>query len=174
MKFQPQYEQITSPKTVRDMLNMSVARFGDRVAFMQKENGRYKNYSYRRYRNDVEALGTALLGRGLFGKHIAVIGENGYAWAVCYMAVVCGVGVAVPVDKDLPDGAMTDILGRADTAAVLCSDAVAARLKTYSEKTGITVIAFSELGALIESGRAVIRSGEAACSVLSLTPMRCP
>ena len=148
------------PELIRDILNRSAARFGDKTAFMQKENGEYKSYSYRRYRSDVEALGTELLCRGLAGKSILVAGENSYAWVVSYMAVVSGVGVVVPVDRELPAEEFANIVAISDAGAILCSDAVARKLSDVSFGDKMPqILPFSELPALIESGRSAINGG---------------
>ena len=43
-------------------------------------------------------------------EKIAVIGENSYRWYVTYMAVVCGVGIIVPLDKELPANEILNLL----------------------------------------------------------------
>ena len=89
-------------RDLKEMLKASTETYGEKTLFMQKENGSYRNISYNRYAADVNALGTELLARGLGGKRIIVTGENCYAWVTAYMAVICGVGVIVPVDKEIP------------------------------------------------------------------------
>ena len=50
----------------------------------------------------IDALGTALINMGLKNKRIAVIGENRLEWEIAYLAIVCGTGIVVPLDKSLP------------------------------------------------------------------------
>ena len=97
---------------LRDMLNKSVAARGENTAFLTKEKGgdEYTRVSYNKFNNDINALGTRLLDMGMGGKHIAVIGENRYEWAVTYLAVVNGVGVIVPLDRELPDFEIKNLL----------------------------------------------------------------
>lgn len=104
METKPIYE-VREIKNLKDMLYSSVEIFGDKTAFMVKDipGGDYRNISYHQFRQDVDALGTALLDMGLENKKIAVIGENRYEWAVTYMAIVNGVGTIVPFDKELPE-----------------------------------------------------------------------
>ena len=71
-------------------------------AFSQKKDGNYKGISYPQFKGDVDALGTALLSLGLKDSFIAVLGENRYEWSVTYLSTVNGVGVIVPLDKELP------------------------------------------------------------------------
>ena len=58
---------------------------------------------------------------GLKNKKIAVIGENSYRWFVTYMAVVCGVGVIVPLDKELPQNEILNLLQRSDSRCIVYS-----------------------------------------------------
>lgn len=89
-------------KDLKDMLEQSVNLFGNKNAFLIKiSDNNYRGVTYATFKNDVDALGTALLSLDLSGKHIALIGENRYEWCVTYLAIANGVGVIVPIDKDL-------------------------------------------------------------------------
>lgn len=156
--FTEKTEFTKAPELVRDILNTSAARHGEKTAFMEKENGEYVCYSFRRYRSDVEALGTDLLCRGLFGKRIMVSGENCYAWAVSYMAVVSGVGTVVPVDPELSAEALAEIIERAEIGAILCSDSVAAKLSAL-ELVDVQIIPFYEIPTMIEYGHMELNRG---------------
>ncbi len=93
-------EEITS---LKQMLQLSVDRYADRPAFLVKKErgGNYEQIKYFQLGKDVDALGTGLINLGLSGSKIAIIGENCYEWIVTYLAVVNGVGVVVPLDKEL-------------------------------------------------------------------------
>ena len=54
-------------------------------------------------------------------ERIAVIGENTYHWYVSYMAMLCGVGVAVPVDKELPANEIENVINRSRATAIIYS-----------------------------------------------------
>ena len=98
----------------RDMLAQSAARFSDRPAFKLKNDaGEYYDVSYPDFQADVYALGTKLIDLGLAGEKIAVIGHNCYEWCTAYLAVTCGVGVVVPIDKELPACDIENKIGRA-------------------------------------------------------------
>ncbi len=104
MATKPIYD-VREIKNLKDMFYSSTDIFGDKTAFMVKDNpgGAYRNITYNQFRRDVDAFGTALMDMGLKNNKIAVIGENRYEWAVTYMAVVNGVGTIVPFDKELPE-----------------------------------------------------------------------
>jgi long-chain acyl-CoA synthetase len=98
--------------------------YADNVAFYQKltHGGEYTPITYRQTLADVNALGTALLGLGLEGKKIAVIGENSYWWAVSYLAVVCGTGIVVPLDKELSPKDIGNLVAQSEVACAIFTD----------------------------------------------------
>ncbi|MDK2934470.1 MAG: long-chain acyl-CoA synthetase [Clostridiales bacterium] len=158
---------------LKDMLAQSAETFGDKAAFLVKPKGGgdYKPVSYSQFKRDVEALGTALMDMGLKGKRIAVIGENRYEWAVTYLAVVNGVGIIVPLDKELPLKEIENLLDTSQTSAIIYSgkyeqyrDEIAKelpQLKVYVnmdlDENGQNVLSFSKL---IEQGMALLKQGD--------------
>jgi len=104
-------------------MNGSVERYGDRAAFLVKDRpgGSYQPISYRQLRRDVTAFGSALLSLGLKGNKIAVIGENRYEWIVSYLATVCGVGVIVPIDRELLADEISGLLKRSGAQTIVYS-----------------------------------------------------
>ena len=104
---------------LRKMLRASVKQFGDKTLFLQKKEGVSRKISYKRYYEDVCALGTELLARGLGGKRILVIGENSYPWVTAYMAVICGLGTVVPVDKEIPAEELANIARVSEASLIL-------------------------------------------------------
>ncbi len=86
----------------RDMVDQCVSEFGDEPAFMIKQkNGEYYKMNYTEFRDEIHALGTAMISMGLKGKKIAVMGGNSYRWILTYLATQIAGNVIVPVDKEL-------------------------------------------------------------------------
>jgi len=127
---------------LKDMLSTSAGLFGDRDAYLVKDTpgGRYRAIKFSRFRQDVDALGTALLDAGLGGRKIAVIGENRYEWVVSYMAIVNGTGIAVPLDRELPVGELRHLLERSGVSAVIYSGKVGLAIEEAS--AGIEAIEY--------------------------------
>ena len=107
---------------LREMLQNSVRAYGHRPLFYQKKDGEYVAHTYSEFYRDVRTLGAALLRRGLVGKRIIVTGENCYAWSVTYMATVCGLGVIVPVDKEIPAEELANIASVSGASAIVFSE----------------------------------------------------
>ena len=89
--------------TIKDMFVRSEEFGPDRIAVVEKIKKQDACYTVKEFHDKVRQVGTALYEIGLGGKHIAIVSENSYDWIVAYFSIVCGGGVAVPIDKELPD-----------------------------------------------------------------------
>lgn len=145
-------------ENLKEMYHASAEAYGEKTLFMQKEEGVYREYSFRQYAEEVDALGTALIAKGLAGKRVIVTGENGYDWVRTYMAVICGVGVVVPVDKEIPAEEIANIARESEAAAIIYSNKLTEKVKALDE--GVERIPFSDLGGLIEEGKALLEAGD--------------
>ncbi|HWQ78253.1 MAG TPA: AMP-binding protein, partial [Anaerovoracaceae bacterium] len=117
------YRDIRPIIDLKQMIESSVELYGDNIAFHVKDKvgGPYRGIAYKEAKADMDALGTALLSMGLKGKSIAVIGENRYEWAISYLAVVCGTGVVVPLDKELGASELEQLIKEADVECIIYS-----------------------------------------------------
>lgn len=110
------------PKQIRDLRELvrkSADMYGSSVGFKFKDKkGHINCKTYIDFRNEIDCLGTALLRLGLKDKRIAIIGENRYEWAVAYYAIVNGTGVAVPLDKYLPQKETENLIARSESCAI--------------------------------------------------------
>lgn len=142
---------------LKEMLCEVVFDHGERIAFLEKADGEYAPVTYRKFMGDVFALGTALSDMGLSDTNIMILGENSYAWALSYMSVVCGLGVAVPVDFRLAEREIAEIARRAGVSAIICS---AQQMESLTDiSSDIKRITFEELAELIDRGNEIILSG---------------
>lgn len=106
---------------LKELLDQCTALFSDEIAFMSKVDDKYVGTTYKKYKEDVYALGTMFTELGIKTEHIAVIGENRYEWCVTYMATTCGGGVIVPLDKELPKSEIENLLKRSKAKAIVFS-----------------------------------------------------
>ena len=109
---------------LKEMLNHTKEAYGDRPAFKFKTETPdvYDQITYNEYIDNINALGTALVSVGLKGKRIGVIGENRYEWEEAYLAIACGAGVVVPLDKALPDNEIISLVQRSGIEAIFYSE----------------------------------------------------
>lgn len=114
----------TSYKSVKEIFEESINKYSDKEFILEKFNpkGEFENISYKQFGEDVIALGTALTNKyNLSGEKIVIIGENTYYWYVSYMTALCGAGIAVPVDKELPPNELENVINRSKATVVIYS-----------------------------------------------------
>jgi len=137
------YRNVRPITDIRDMFTSSVELYADRPAFLVKDEpgGPYRSVTYRKAKEDVDALGTALLSMGLSGKRIGIIGENSYQWAITYLAAVTGVGVVVPLDKELPENELLHLVKEAEIECIFFDKKYEALFRSMKE-SGQTKLLF--------------------------------
>lgn len=123
VKYKESLYEVRDVENLRELIDGSVERFSQRPAFMVKDKtkGKFVSISYKKMQEDIRSLGTSLINLGLRGRKIAVIGENSYYWAISYFAIANGVGVAVPIDRELKEKEVGNLLKRAEVSAVIYS-----------------------------------------------------
>ena len=98
--------------------------------------GEQRGVTLSKLREDVRNLQTALVDRGLAGKHIAILGENSYEWLLVYFAATyCG-AVAVCVDVEQPDDTIRQMLEMADVGALFFMPALEGVCEPYMTTEG--------------------------------------
>ena len=118
------YEDMTHYKTVREMFLNSVNKYPNEDCILEKKNHKepYEITTYKEFKDDVWALGTALLKICILkNQRVLIICETQYDWYVSYMAMLCGVGIAVPTDRELPIHELESIIERAKASAIIYS-----------------------------------------------------
>lgn len=108
-------------ETLRDLIKDCGVRFADLDAYRYHEipGGPEIVRSYREYAATINDFGTGLINLGLAGKHIVVVGANCYEWAIAYNGVVNGTGVAVPIDRQLPEQEVVSLTERGGAEAFI-------------------------------------------------------
>ena len=127
----------TNYKTIKEVFDKSRVEFADRPFIVEKFNpkGNFEEITYKQFADDVIALGTALTNKyNLKNERIVVIGENTYHWYVSYMALLCGTGIAVPVDKELPANEIENVVNSARATAVIYSSKKRDVIKKVEDK----------------------------------------
>jgi len=133
----PKNYQQTNFKTIKEVFINSSEKYAKSIFLMEKFNpkGDWTEITYEQFKNDVMGFGTALIRKlGLKDTNIVIIGENTYHWYLSYMTILCGVGVAVPVDKELPENEIENVIKRAKASAVIFSTKKAEVIKKIQDK----------------------------------------
>ena len=165
--------------TVREYINRGTERFSDHIAFIIKhKNGKkvtYENISYKEFGEDLKGLGTTLIELGLEDKPIAIIGKNRYEWALSYVSILNGVGIAVPLDKGLPEQEIESLLERSKSEAVIFDSSYLEVMKKISSTNNnisyficmdeladesLDINKFKMIKDLVVSGKELVKNGD--------------
>ena len=120
MEMRSKKRYINNGKTIKEMLNLVVKKFPGEPAFKRKEQGKIRKISFFEMLTEVRNLGTALYEDGLGKERVAIIGENSYPWFQVFLSIVCGGGVAVPLDRGFTATELRSCLERSDAKAIFC------------------------------------------------------
>ena len=104
-------------KNMRDLVERAGEMYQNDTAYSFRNNPHDKEpvrKSFINMRDDVRAIGSELLSRGLAGKHCAVIGKCSYSYIRTYFSLLSIGAVIVPLDRDwLPDD-LAETVAKAD------------------------------------------------------------
>ena len=171
--------------TVKQIFINSSKEYADRTFLLEKFNpkGEWVEITYNQFKNEVIGLGTALTRKlDLKDTRIIIIGENTHHWYVSYMTMLCGTGIAVPVDKELPENEIENVIKRAKASAVIFSTKKADVIKKVAEnlpdvKYFIQMNSDQEiegrfvgLDYLIEEGKALVNGGDNSFMGIEVNP----
>lgn len=88
--------------------------------------------SFRRLRDDVRALASALAEMGVKGKACAVIGKFSYDWVRAYFSILSAGGVIVPLDRDWQGAELAETSRRAGVSFLFCDEEIAEKGQTVA------------------------------------------
>ena len=121
-KFFIKPEEVEEFTTVYQIMDHARRRYPTKAAYRQMETRTEESsVTFGQFAENTEALRAALWQRGCADSHIAILGETSQEWISVYIAVVSGVGVCVPIDKELPPETMVKQLNFAEIRTLFCS-----------------------------------------------------
>ena len=88
---------------IRDMVEFIGSDYEGRPAYRFRKKPHDKEavvINYEVLRDDIRAISSEIIARGMAGKKIAVIGKHTYYWILSYYATLATGSVLVPLDKD--------------------------------------------------------------------------
>ena len=111
--------------TVKEIFENSTTKYADRPFVLETFNKKtgFETATYGEFRDDTINFGTGLLRvlRISEKEKVIIIGETTYEWYVAYMALLLGAGIAVPVDKELPENELENLINRSGATVIIHS-----------------------------------------------------
>ncbi|MCI8899857.1 MAG: acyl--CoA ligase [Lachnospiraceae bacterium] len=129
--------------TIRELLAAAEHDFGAQDAFRYKikssaDSGKkevkIESRTYTQLKNDTECFSAALAALGQQGKHVAIVGPTSYSWVVAYFGTADSGSVVVPLDANLPETDLCELIDRADVTTLVYDEAKAGVAQMASER----------------------------------------
>ena len=136
-KFEHKNYETTNYSTVREVFDEVTKAHEDKVFLLEKSNPKepFGEITYKQFGEEVIAFSTALLRKlKLNSPRVVIIGENTHHCYLSYMTMLCSDGIAVPVDKELPENELENVIKRAKADAVVFSTKKSETIKKVMDK----------------------------------------
>mgnify|MGYP005754866147 CR=1 FL=1 len=176
----------TAYSTIQEVFRKSIVDYAKKEVILEKfdPKGKYTEISYEQFGEDVIGFGTALMRKLNLGENprILILSETTYDWYVSYMTVLCGRGIAIPTDKELPDNELENVIKRSKADVVIYSEKKAesiGKILPNIQNVKYFIKMYSESGIdgknvgmqyLIEEGKNLVANGDDAYSNIEIVP----
>jgi long-chain acyl-CoA synthetase len=113
-------------ESVQDMVLKSTSKYSNKLALEDLNITPIQKVTYEELLDFILRFGTALRNLGIKERtHIAIIGENRVQWAMSFLTLMCYNYVVVPIDKNLKENEILNIIHESDSEAIIFSDTYA-------------------------------------------------
>ncbi len=147
-------------KNMRELVDDVCIKYADNTAFLYHSGEDVVEVKYKQLGEDIKNFTSYLTSQGLKGEKVVVIGKNSYSWSLTYLTVTSGLGVIVPMDKDLSEEQIDYLLEDSDPKCIVYGREIEGKLP--NKKEGIKYICFDEISACLEKGAELRRKGDLA------------
>ena len=104
-----------------EMLDIAKSSAGGRIAFRYRTGDMIREVNYAEFCHDVYSLLFALKEKSVDTCHIACLSENRYEWINTYLTALCSKGVFVPIDREMTEDEIINVLTHSDSEVIFCS-----------------------------------------------------
>ncbi len=176
----------TTYQTIQEVFRKSIVDYAKKEVILEKfdPKGKYTEISYEQFGKDVIGFGTALMRKLNLGENprILILSETTYDWYVSYMTVLCGRGIAIPTDKELPDNELENVIKRSKADVIIYSERKAesiGKILPNIQNVKYFIKMYSDAGIdgknvgmqyLIEEGKNLVANGDDAYSNIEIVP----
>lgn len=142
-------------ENLKELVNLR-ADMPNEIAFKYKKKTEIIEITAKQFKSEIECLGTYLYSRGIKDSKVALVGENSYTWILSYFSVVNGGNIIVPIDKELSNEDIADLLKQSGAVALIYAD-------TYSDiaekHKHLQLFNMQEFDTYISEGKKLIDDG---------------
>jgi len=108
---------------IQDMVLRSCEMFPTNLALRDLQDYPIHSATYEELKESILKFGISLRSLGIGERtHIAIIGENRVQWAISYLTLMCFNYVVVPIDRNLTESEILNILHESESEVAIFSD----------------------------------------------------
>ncbi len=123
MKSSMKLNDVPQISTIQEMVLRSSSEYKNKIALEDLQDTPITSVTYGELLDNILRFGTALKNLDLSERtHIAVIGENRVQWAIAYLTCMTFNYVVVPIDKNLSQGEIYNVIHESDAEAIIFSN----------------------------------------------------
>ncbi len=111
---------LTRPNSIKNLMQIAVDEAGDKIAYKYRTSAGIREVTFKEFKDETSWLGTGLASIGMASGHIACIAENSYNWILTYLTALQGDGVFCPIDKELPESDIINVIVGGEDDIVFC------------------------------------------------------
>ncbi len=112
--------KLTEANSMKHLLQKGVDQCPDKAIYKYRTPDGIRDVSYKEFQQEIYWLGTALNDLGMAKCHIGCSAENSYNWILVYLTALHSEGVFCPIDKELPESDMINVIHGGDDEIVFC------------------------------------------------------
>lgn len=145
----------------RDLIDERIKSAPDKIlyTYYDRRTGVRKEVMPAQFKEDCQGMTAWICRQGYKRQHIAIIGDNSYAWVVTMFAILASDNVLVAIDKGLPEEEMRELLSFSDSSIVFCSDRYVTKIKGLRDRQEIILYPLED-PERIEEGKGILSGGQ--------------
>ncbi|MCX6149728.1 MAG: AMP-binding protein [Ignavibacteriales bacterium] len=126
MKKQLKLNEVPQIESIQDMILQNSRKYKSKLALEDLNPTPIPKVTYEELLDNILRFGTALKNLGIKERtHISLIGENRVQWSISFLTLMCYGHVVVPIDKNLNQNEILNIIHESDSEAIIFSDSFA-------------------------------------------------
>lgn len=135
------YLEATEFQNLKELIYNSAEKYAEKTAFILKEKKDkeivYRNISYKKFLENINALGTKFYDLGLKDKRVAIVGRNSYQWVLTHLANLLGGIVSIPLDKELQVDELESCILRSKADVVVFDEKYIENIKEIEKRKNV-------------------------------------
>ena len=109
--------------SVQEMVLYSAEKYSDKLALEDLNKTPIGRVTYEELLLNIKRFGNSLKSLGINERtHIAIIGENRVQWSISFLTAMCFNYVAVPIDKNLNQNEIYNLIHESDAEVIIFSE----------------------------------------------------